>query len=85
MTPLIFCFVMGGLVVSLFAILGDLLKPKSFAGLFWRGSFGCLSYYGSNDPDGWKTVRSSGKSFHDCRCRGFLLALLRLHTFPRSP
>jgi Protein of unknown function (DUF3147) len=34
MTPLIFRFVMGGLVVSLFAILGDLLKPKSFAGLF---------------------------------------------------
>jgi hypothetical protein len=34
MTPLIFRFVVGGLVVSLFAILGDLLKPKSFAGLF---------------------------------------------------
>ena len=27
-------FVIGGLVVSAFAILGDLLKPKSFAGLF---------------------------------------------------
>jgi uncharacterized membrane protein (GlpM family) len=27
-------FVLGGLLVSLFAVLGDLLRPKSFAGLF---------------------------------------------------
>lgn len=27
-------FVIGGVVVSAFALLGDLLKPKSFAGLF---------------------------------------------------
>jgi uncharacterized membrane protein (GlpM family) len=27
-------FVVGGAVVSFFAILGDVLKPKSFAGLF---------------------------------------------------
>ncbi len=27
-------FVAGGVVVSLFAILGDVLRPKSFAGLF---------------------------------------------------
>ena len=27
-------FVLGGLVVSLFAVLGDLLRPKSFAGPF---------------------------------------------------
>jgi uncharacterized membrane protein (GlpM family) len=31
---LIVRFVIGGLVVSTFAVLGDLLKPKSFAGLF---------------------------------------------------
>jgi uncharacterized membrane protein (GlpM family) len=30
----VFRFVVGGLVVSLFAVLGDVLKPKSFAGLF---------------------------------------------------
>lgn len=34
MTPLVFRFVVGGVVVSLFAALGGLLKPKSFAGLF---------------------------------------------------
>jgi hypothetical protein len=27
-------FVVGGIVVSAFAVIGDLLKPKSFAGLF---------------------------------------------------
>jgi hypothetical protein len=27
-------FVLGGLIVSAFAVLGDLFKPKSFAGLF---------------------------------------------------
>jgi hypothetical protein len=27
-------FLAGGLVVSLFAVLGDVLRPKSFAGLF---------------------------------------------------
>lgn len=27
-------FIIGGLTVSAFAIIGDLLKPKSFAGLF---------------------------------------------------
>jgi hypothetical protein len=27
-------FIAGGLIVSIFAILGDMLRPKSFAGLF---------------------------------------------------
>ncbi len=31
---IVFRFVVGGLVVSLFAVIGDVLKPKSFAGLF---------------------------------------------------
>jgi len=30
----LFRFVMGGMIVSLFASLGDVLKPKSLAGLF---------------------------------------------------
>jgi hypothetical protein len=34
MRDLLFRFVAGGLIVSFFAILGDALKPKSFAGLF---------------------------------------------------
>lgn len=34
MKDLIIRFIVGGLVVSAFAALGDVLKPKSFAGLF---------------------------------------------------
>jgi hypothetical protein len=33
-TQIIIRFLVGGVVVSVFALLGDLLKPKSFAGLF---------------------------------------------------
>lgn len=34
MSQLLFRFFIGGAVVSAFAIVGDLLKPKSFAGPF---------------------------------------------------
>jgi hypothetical protein len=34
MTDLLLRFLIGGTVVSLFAIIGDVLRPKSFAGLF---------------------------------------------------
>ena len=34
MAEMIARFIIGGLVISSFAVLGDILKPKSFAGLF---------------------------------------------------
>jgi hypothetical protein len=34
MTEYVIRFLVGGAVVSAFAMLGDLLRPKSFAGLF---------------------------------------------------
>src|SRR6266550_4014459 len=34
MTEMLIRFLIGGVVVSAFAFMGDLLKPKSFAGLF---------------------------------------------------
>ena len=34
MSDLLIRFVIGGVVVSLFAVIGDVLKPKTFAGLF---------------------------------------------------
>lgn len=34
MTEILIRFVLGGIIVSLFAVLGDLFRPKSFAGLF---------------------------------------------------
>lgn len=34
MSQILVRFIIGGFVVSFFALIGDLLKPKSFAGLF---------------------------------------------------
>jgi hypothetical protein len=34
MREIVYRFIVGGLIVSLFAAIGDILKPKSFAGLF---------------------------------------------------
>jgi Protein of unknown function (DUF3147) len=34
MKQLLFRFLIGGTLVSVFALIGDLLRPKSFAGLF---------------------------------------------------
>lgn len=34
MSQILIRFILGGLIVSAFAIIGDVLKPKSFAGLF---------------------------------------------------
>jgi hypothetical protein len=34
MTQILVRFLVGGAVVSVFAVVGDVLKPKSFAGLF---------------------------------------------------
>jgi hypothetical protein len=34
MTSILFRFLIGGLAVSAFAVISDVLKPKSFAGLF---------------------------------------------------
>jgi uncharacterized protein DUF3147 len=34
MKELMFRFLVGGMLVSVFALIGDILRPKSFAGLF---------------------------------------------------
>jgi hypothetical protein len=39
-------FLIGGLVVSLFAVLGDMLRPKSFAGLFGAAASVALATLG---------------------------------------
>jgi uncharacterized membrane protein (GlpM family) len=55
-TPYVFRFLVGGLVVSVFAALGDVLKPKSFAGLFGAAPSIALATLGL-------TVISDGKSY----------------------
>ena len=47
MLQIAFRFLVGGLVVSLFAALADTLKPKSFAGLFGAAPSVALATLGS--------------------------------------
>lgn len=56
MTEMLLRFVIGGLVVSTFAVLGDLFKPKSFAGLFGAAPSVALATLGL-------TVARNGRSY----------------------
>lgn len=56
MTETIIRFLIGGVVVSLFSLIGDLLKPKSFAGLFGAAPSIALSTLGL-------TIRGEGTAY----------------------
>ncbi len=66
MTAIIFRFLVGGTVVSLFAILGDLLKPKSFAGLFGAAPSVALATLGL-------TIATDGKLYASEEARSMIL------------
>jgi hypothetical protein len=44
-------FIVGGVFVSAFAVLGDVLKPKSFAGLFGAASTAAVQWLPSSRGD----------------------------------
>ena len=56
MRDLILRFVIGGTVVSLFAILGDIFRPKTFAGLFGAAPSIALATLGL-------TIASHGRAY----------------------
>jgi hypothetical protein len=56
MKVIFFRFLIGGIAVSLFALLGDLFKPKSFAGLFGAAPSVALATLGL-------TIASDGKHY----------------------
>jgi hypothetical protein len=56
MKVILFRFLIGGVAISLFAVLGDLFKPKSFAGLFGAAPSVALATLGL-------TVASDGKHY----------------------
>jgi hypothetical protein len=58
-------FVVGGLIVSAFAALGDTLKPKSFAGLFGAAPSVALATLGL-------TVFSEGRSYAALEARSMI-------------
>jgi uncharacterized membrane protein (GlpM family) len=66
MAQLVFRFFVGGLVVSLFAALGDVLKPKSFAGLFGAAPSVALAKLSL-------TVSSEGKDYASTEARSMIV------------
>jgi Protein of unknown function (DUF3147) len=65
MSQIIIRFVVGGLVVSTFALIGDLLKPKSFAGLFGAAPSVALATLGL-------TVAQEGSSYATSEARSMM-------------
>jgi hypothetical protein len=62
----LFRFVVGGLVVSLFAVAGDGLKPKSFAGLFGAAPSVALATLAL-------TVLANGKIYASLEARSMII------------
>lgn len=69
MKDLILRFVIGGVVVSAFAALGDVLKPKSFAGLFGAAPSVALATLGL-------TIASKGKIYAATEGRSMIVGAL---------
>lgn len=65
MNQILIRFLVGGLVVSAFALLGDLLKPKSFAGLFGAAPSVALATLGL-------TVAKEGRSYAATEARSMM-------------
>jgi hypothetical protein len=59
-------FVVGGLIVSVFSMLGDLLKPKSFAGLFGAAPSVALATLSL-------TITTRGRFYAATECRSMVL------------
>jgi hypothetical protein len=66
MAELITRFLIGGVVVSLFALTGDVLRPKSFAGLFGAAPSIALATIGL-------TIAKSGAQYASIEARSMVL------------
>jgi hypothetical protein len=65
MRDLVVRFFIGGVVVSLFAILGDIFRPKSFAGLFGAAPSIALATLGV-------TIASHGRGYAAIEARSMI-------------
>ncbi len=69
MMQIIFRFAVGGVIVSLFAALGDVLKPKSFAGLFGAAPSVALATLGL-------TIATDGKPYAATEARSMIVGAI---------
>jgi hypothetical protein len=72
---ILFRFIIGGLVVSLFAAFADALKPKSFAGLFAAAPSVAIGTLGL-------TILSEGKLFAAVEARSMIFGAIALFFYP---
>src|SRR5260370_41323656 len=66
--------IVGGVVVSAFALLGDLLKPKSLAGLFGAGTSVALATL-------FLTVAKNGQEFARVEARSMILGAVAFFVY----
>jgi hypothetical protein len=74
MTDLLLRFLIGGLVVSLFAILGDIFRPKSFAGLFGAAPSIALATLGL-------TIHHNGKLYAAVETRSMIAGAVAMAAY----
>jgi hypothetical protein len=74
MESLLIRFLIGGIVVSLFAALGDILRPKSFAGLFGAAPSIALATIGL-------TILHDGKAYAALECRSMILGAVAFFAY----
>jgi hypothetical protein len=67
-------FLIGGLVVSVFSSLGDVLRPKSFAGLFGAAPSIALATLGL-------TIQQNGKMYAALECRSMTLGAIAFFVY----
>ncbi len=67
-------FLVGGVVVSLFSALGDVLRPKSFAGLFGAAPSIALATVAL-------TIEQSGKSYASIEGRSMMLGAIAFFVY----
>jgi hypothetical protein len=67
-------FLVGGAVVSIFALIGDVLKPKSFAGLFGAAPSVALATLGL-------TVAAKGASYAAIEARSMIAGAIAFFIF----
>ena len=70
----IFRFFVGGLIVSLFAVLSDVLKPKSFAGIFAAAPSVALATLGL-------TILAEGKLYAAAESRSMIVGAIALFVY----
>jgi uncharacterized membrane protein (GlpM family) len=77
MDDILIRFLVGGLVVSLFSSIGDVLRPKSFAGLFGAAPSIALATVGL-------TIAQNGKAYAAAECRSMMRGAIAFFVYALS-